>query len=251
LTNVPAAAAWRQLPLPFAHRPHYDAADLLSGPGNDAALAWLARPAAWPQGRLALWGEAGSGKTHLLHVWAARVGAVLLAGPELIGEPAPQAVPLALDDADMARERPLLHLLNAAAEAGQSVLLAGRLPPARWPVALPDLASRLRAITAAQILPADDALLRALLARLLSERQLAVAEPVQDWLLQRLPRTPAAMQRIAARLDRVGLAAGRRVTRAVAAAALSGLAEDVAGASDYEDLAQPERLASSPPACLL
>jgi chromosomal replication initiation ATPase DnaA len=116
-----------------------------------------------------------------------------------------------------------LHLLNSAAEAGWPVLLAARPPPARWPTRLADLASRLRATTAVQIAPAEDALLRPLLARLLSERQFAVPEPVQAWLLARLPRNPAALVDAAARLDRAGLAAGRAITRALAAEALRDL----------------------------
>ena len=218
-------AAWRQLPLPFVHRPLHSAADFLPAPSNAAALAWLGRPAEWPQLRLALWGEAGSGKTHLLSLWAARMRADLLAGPVLPHESGAPSRPLAIDDADAAAERLLLHLLNAAAEARLPVLLAGRAPPSRWPVQLPDLASRLRAIAAVQLRPAEDSLLRALLARLLAERQIAVPEAVQDWLLARLPRTPAAMREVAARLDRAALAAGRPVTRAVAAAVLEGLAD--------------------------
>jgi chromosomal replication initiation ATPase DnaA len=217
--------AWRQLPLPFAHTPHYTASDFLPAASNAAALAWLDRTPDWPQGRLALWGAEGCGKTHLLHVWAGRSGAVLLSGPALPRTPSAPACPLAIDDADAAAELPLLHLLNAAAEAGRAVLLAGRTPPARWPTGLPDLASRLRAVVAVKIGPAEDDLLRALLARLLAERQIAVAAPVQDWLLARLPRTPAAVREAAARLDRAALAAGRAVTRAVAAAVLAGLAE--------------------------
>ncbi len=42
-------------------------------------------------------------------------------------------------------------------------------------------------------------------------------EPVQDWLLLRLPRDPAALREAAARLDQAALAAGRRVTQAIAA----------------------------------
>jgi chromosomal replication initiation ATPase DnaA len=76
-------------------------------------------------------------------------------------------------------------------------------------------------MTAAQIEPAEDALLRMLLARLLADRQLAVAEPVQDWVLARLPRTPAAVLAAAVALDRAGLAAGARITRALAAEALA------------------------------
>lgn len=226
-TTLPRSAPrWRQLPLPFAYAPHLTAADFLPAPSNAAALAWLGRTEAWPQGRLALWGQEGSGKTHLLHVWAARLGAVLLAGPGLrLAALAPDR-PLAIDDADTAPEQPLLHLLNAAAESGLAVLLAGRTPAARWPVALPDLASRLRATAAVEIRPAEDALLRALLARLLAERQVAVPEAVQSWLLTRLPRTPAAVREAAARLDRAALAAGGAVTRAIAARVLDETADE-------------------------
>ena len=112
------------------------------------------------------------------------------------------------------------------------MLLAAREPPARWPVRLPDLASRLRAMTAAQILPADDDLLRDLLSRLLSDRQLPVPEPVQHYLLSRLPRTAAALREAAARLDRAMLAAGGRVRKSIATQVLSEMA---GAAPDCED----------------
>jgi chromosomal replication initiation ATPase DnaA len=219
----PAAPPPRQLPLPFLFAPQFDAGEIIAAPSNADALAWLGRTAEWPQRRLALWGEAGSGKSHLLHRWAARSHGVVLPGPGL--RLVPPTAPLAIDDADAAPERPLLHVLNAAAEAGLPVLLAGATPPARWPIALPDLASRLRAVTAVEIRSAEDTLLRALLARLLAERQIAVAEPVQDWLRLRLPRTAAAMREAAARLDRAALAAGGRVTRALAGEVLADMTQ--------------------------
>jgi chromosomal replication initiation ATPase DnaA len=210
-----------QYVLPFQHSPQYDAADFLPADCNAEALTFLHHTPDWPQRRLALWGPAGCGKTHLLHLWTQREGALLIAGPSL--RLAPPERPLAIDDADTAPERPLLHTLNAAFETGLPVLLAGRDPPARWLVRLPDLASRLRAITAAQIRPADDGLLRALLARLLVERQMTVSEPVQQFLLHHLPRTPGAIREAAARLDHASFAAGGRANRAVAAAVLAGM----------------------------
>jgi len=76
--------------------------------------------------------------------------------------------------------------------------------------------------------------LRTLLARLLAERQLAVSEAVQDWLLLRLPRRPAAIREAAARLDRAALATGGRVSRNLAAAVLASLESDIddGGADD-------------------
>ena len=128
----------------------------------------------------------------------------------------------------------LLHLLNAAAEAGQKLLIAGRAPPARWPVRLPDLASRLRAMTAIRIDPPEDDLRAALLARLLSDRQLAVLAPVQRYLLTRLPRSHAALADAARRLDIAGLARGGPITYQVAEQVIADMAAE-AGETAPED----------------
>jgi len=242
---------WRQLALPFVHQPQFTAAGFLAAASNAEALAWLARTEDWPQGRLALWGEEGCGKTHLLHLWAERTGAAVLAGAALPDLP-PAGRPLAVDDADTAPERALLHLLNATAEARHPVLLAGRAAPARWNAALPDLASRLRAVTAVPIHPPEETLLRALLASLLAERQLAVSPPVQDWLLLRLPRTPAAMREAAARLDHIGLAAGHKIGHAIAASAVADMPRAAEPAiPNHEDFTAGEAPASTAPPRLL
>lgn len=215
-----------QLPLPLPYQPTYAAADFLAAASNEAARTWLQRTGEWPDHRLALWGAPGCGKTHLLRIWADRHGALVLAGSDLHGLPdLPATGGIALDDADsVTDEAALLHLLNAAREAALPVLLAARAAPARWDVRLPDLASRLRAIVAAEIRPAEESLLRALLLRLLSDRQFGVNAAMQDWLLVRLPRSPAALREAVARLDQAALSAGRALTKPVAAAVLADMA---------------------------
>ena len=173
----------------------------------------MRRTADWPNHRLALWGEAGRGKTHLLHIWAARTGAALFTGPTLSGASELPHAGFALDDADAAPdETALFHLLNAAGEARLPILLAARVAPSRWPVRLPDLASRLRAITAVEIGPPEETLLRALLVRQLAERQLRPPEAVQEWLVRRLPRSAAALREAVARLDAASLERRRNIT---------------------------------------
>lgn len=214
-----------QLPLPFPDRPDYASADFLQAPSNAEALAWLRDAPGWPDGRLVIWGEAGCGKTHLLSIWAARHGASVQGAPLLLGLPKPPCGGgMAVDDADRpADEEALLHLLNAAAEAGVPVLMAARQPPARWALRLPDLLSRVRGAAAVRIGEPEDELLRALLARLLSARQLAVSAETQAWLLRRLPRTAGAVREAAALLDREALSKGGAVTRAIAARVLATL----------------------------
>ena len=212
----------RQLALPFAHEPSYDPAEFLTDRSNEEALAWL--DAKWPANRLALWGAAGCGKTHLLHVWAGWGARTILPGRTLTSPPVlPDGVGVAIDDASEAPDHALLHFLNAAADDNLSVLLADRLPPSRWSTRLPDLASRLRATPAVEIAPPSDGMLRDLFASLLAARQLAVPAAVQNWLLLRLPRDPALLREAAARLDRASLEAGRRVTQAAAACLLGDL----------------------------
>jgi len=205
----------RQLPLPLPHEPAYASAEFLAAPSNEQARAWLANVAGWPSGRLLLWGEEGVGKTHLLHVWARGSGARILSAHGLRGIPPAPTTPLAIDDADApAEEAALFHLLNAAGEARQPVLVAARTPAARWRLRLPDLASRVSAMTAVPIGAPEESLLDALLAKLLAERGLLVEPSMQAALRLRLPRSAQALREFVARLDRVSLAHGmRRVPR--------------------------------------
>ncbi len=213
-----------QLPLPIFPGPRYAETDFREAESNAGACAWLRRTVDWPNQRLALWGEAGRGKTHLLHIWAARTPAVVWTAPSLPSLADLPAAGVALDDADaVGDETTLLHLLNAAGEARLPILLAARAPPSRWAVRLPDLVSRLRAITAVELGPPEDTLLRALLARLLADRQLRPPEALQEWLVRRLPRSAAALQEAVARLDAAALDRHRNITVPFAAEVLADL----------------------------
>lgn len=217
----------RQPPLMIPVRPAYDEAGFLDAASNEAARTWLGRTELWPDRRLALWGAADHGKTHLLRIWAARTGADVREGPDLAGFPemaSPAGV--AVDDADRADEAALLHLLNTARDLGRPVLLAARSPPAHWPIGLRDLASRLRAITAVEVEAPDDDLLRRLLMHWLTERRLVAREALHGRLLLRLPRSPSVLRAAVDRLDHEALASRRRsVTPEMVREALAGCGE--------------------------
>lgn len=215
-----------QLAFAFPPSVSYAEADFVPGACSAEARGWLARWPDWPSGRLGLWGPQGAGKSHLAAIWAARSGATVVPGAALARAEAPAllgaARHAAIEDADPAAgdadaERTLFHLLNLIAEAGGTALLTGRAAPARWPVVLPDLRSRLAASGAVAIAAPDEAVLAAVLAKALADRQLAVEPELIVYLVPRLPRTFAAMQQAAEALDRASLATGRRITRALAA----------------------------------
>lgn len=216
----------KQLTLPFAEDQNFAAEDFCPAPSNAAAREWLLHPDRWNNGRLILWGEAGCGKTHLLHIWAHTQQAEILDSATLQRLRRVQN-PIALDDADLVPDPvALLHLLNTAAEAGQPILLAARLPPARMAYKLADLTSRLRAASAVEIRPPEDELLDQLLTRLAAARQLSLSIAVRNTLLLHLPRAPAFYREAIARLDRAGLDRGTRINRALALEIVTTLLQD-------------------------
>jgi chromosomal replication initiation ATPase DnaA len=209
------------------HSPDYDPAGFIAAASNETARAWLGRTEVWPDRRLALWGGAACGKTHLSRIWAARAGAEVVEGPALSGFPeVTSPFGVTVDDADQADGQALLHLLNTARELERPVLLAGRGPPARWPATPRDLASRLRAITAVEVEAPDDGLLRQLLLRWLAERRLVADATLHDRLLLRLPRDPAVVLAAVVRLNEDALTSRRRtVTPAMVRTALAEVPE--------------------------
>jgi chromosomal replication initiation ATPase DnaA len=216
-----------QLTLGLPHRPALGRDDFLVAGSNADAVAWLDRWPDWPATALALHGPAASGKTHLAQVWRHRSGAVEAMGrldPPALA--AAGAVVLDLDAAPgPAEERPLLHLYNLLAERRGHLLLVGREPPARWPVQLPDLSSRLSTAPAVALLPPDDELCAAVMVKLFADRQLRVDADVVGYLVQRLDRSFAAIGAAVAALDEAALAERRPITVPLARAVLARLTQ--------------------------
>jgi len=222
-----------QLPLDLPHRPALGRGDFLVSSNNALAVDWIDRWPDWPGGVVALHGPAGAGKSHLAEVWRSLSGARRLGAAELVG-----ADPLDLtagggallaEDLDRAPadaealERALFHLVNAARSAGASLLLTAREPPARWGVALPDLASRIATFQAVAIGAPDDSLMEALIVKLFHDRQLRVGPEVVGYLLTRMERSFAAALAVVETIDQQSLAERRQVSVPLARQVLASL----------------------------
>lgn len=181
-------------------------ADFLASDCNRAALEQIERWPDWPGKALVLYGPSGCGKTHLSGLWCERAGARLIDGAAVTQETAATiGGPIAVDDAERAPETALLHLYNAAIEHGFAVLIAAARAPGSWPIALPDLASRMRALPTVGIAAPDDALIAAVLVKHFADRQVRVEPEVIAFLLPRMERSFAAAAALAERLDRLAL----------------------------------------------
>ena len=220
----------RQFRLPLTTPPCWDRESFASSPTNAQALAGLDAWPTWPDGRLALVGPAGTGKTHLARDWARRAGAVVVKAASTGSGPLDLASlrgrPLLVEDADRRTEgdlvddESLFHLINMAGVDGGSLLLTGRLAPVAWEAAVPDLRSRLNALSVARIEEPDDIVLQAVLRRAFEAAGIRPAVDLYPYLMARLPRSaPAALAAVAA-LDEAASEQGREVNKALALAVL-------------------------------
>ena len=195
--DLMASTRPRQLALALDHAESFAREDFLSGPSNIAALALIDRWPDWPHKMVMLTGPEGSGKSHLAAIWAQASGARLISSQALEQATVPAALAtgaLVVEDivARALDERALFHLLNLAREEGAFVLLTARSPPGTF--VLRDLASRLAALPVVALAPPDDTLLRAVLVKLFSDRQLAVDEILIGYVATRIERSFAAAQ---------------------------------------------------------
>ena len=239
----------RQLAFDLPVREAFLREDFFTSPANAAALAALAGGQSWPAGKMLLVGPAGSGKSHLAHIWAAEHGARLIDARDLVGADLPALAAhgaVAVEDADRiagdrAAETALFHLHNMLAQTGQTVtgqaamgrlLITATTPPRDWGLILADLQSRMQAASLTRIDPPDDALMSAVLIKLFSDRQIAVPPNLIPYLVQRIERSIDAARDVVAKLDGLGLALGRPVTRALAAAYMGPMVDLDSGDPD-------------------
>ena len=211
----------RQLALALDHAESLAREDFLSGPSNESALALIDAWPDWPAHAVALAGPEGSGKTHLATIWAAAAGARVVSGRTLgeIDSPAALATgALVIEDAAaIADERVLFHLINLAREDGAYLLFTARTAPSLWPLTLPDVVSRLRALPVVMLQAPDDAMLRGVIVKLAADRQLQLDEAVVGYIAKHIERSFAAARTAVIALDKEALRRGRPPSRALAA----------------------------------
>lgn len=204
-----------QAPLPFPVAPRFDRALFVVSDGNREAVEAVDAWPAWTGGSLALIGPEGVGKSHLARAWADKAGALIADDDALHISDLPSG-PVLVEDVDRrAADTLLFHLINRAAVGG-TLLVTARTPPKAWPLTVPDLRSRVNAMSQAVIAAPDDTVLGGVLQNLFRQRNIRPEPELLDYLLRRMERSAPAALDLVVRLDTAAHALGRGVTRALA-----------------------------------
>jgi chromosomal replication initiation ATPase DnaA len=211
----------KQIPLDLPHVPAMTREDFLVTGANRAAMAMIDQWPAWPSHGAIICGPAGSGKSHLAHIWQGMANADSVAAKNLSRGNVPTAlskgsIVVESVDEEAIDEAALFHLLNLVRQNKTFVLLTSRVPPQDIALTLPDLRSRLASLPVVNIAAPDDALLRGVLVKHFSDRQIAVDEALINYLLARMPRSLGMARDLVARIDAEALTEKAEITRAFA-----------------------------------
>ena len=194
----------------------------------------------WSEPLTLLIGPPASGKSHLAKIFADRTGA-LFAGVEDLEDLATHGgqAPLIVEDVDRLGydEAGLFHLLNQSMRDQRAILLTAREDVSNWPLATDDVRSRMRRATSFTLEITDDIQLSHMFVKLFGDRQIAVDPKIVGYLVARMERSAEEVASLVDLMDRLALAKGTAITRAIAADALARLGEargDVRTAQDWD-----------------
>ncbi len=178
---------------------------------NEGAMKTLEAWMGATESLLVICGPKGSGKTHLASIAAAE----LASGDVSILDDVHAATP-AVD---------LFLLVEKTRESGGRIIIAGRGNPREWAAGLKDLETRLNAAPRITLGEPDEALLRAVILKIFTDRQLKAPETIADYAAPRLPKTFAAAQAFVAALDALSIEKAQPIGLKLAREAVANLSE--------------------------
>jgi len=197
-----------QLLLALEPPPAPTLANFLAGANRAAVEALAALASGQAPGVVYLWGEAGTGKSHLVAAAGRGAGVATFDDVDRLGA---------------AAQLEAFDRYNRVRAAGGSVVAAGAAPPGRLGALREDLRSRLLSGVVFQLHPLTDAEKAAALAAHAAERGMKLPAEAIGHLLARLPRGLGTQLAVLDAIDRYSLARKRPVTLPLVREALAAL----------------------------
>ncbi len=217
-----------QIPFQFGNFQQNDLASFL--PGENQSLLDLINAIAKKEQkhRLYLWGESGTGKTHLLQA-ACKQGSEtdlhvayipLQQNQELSAEMLHDLGDLDLvcvDDLECIKgqvewQQGLVWLYNELRDNNHSMIISGNVSPKSSELEVEDLKSRLAWDQLIQIKSADDDLKAQILKQKANERSFELSDEVIEYLIRRVDRNLGSLMEVLDKIDHDSLAAKRKIT---------------------------------------
>ena len=207
----------QQVSFQFGFKSSYSLQDFIVSSSNRDAFNYIMSWPNWGEYRfskmLYIYGPEGCGKTHLANIWKARSGAEFTNLND-IKDLYTKGNALILDNIEdyLGNMDDLFHFINIALDRGFFLLITSRYSPSNLDIGLPDLYSRVNAISSVAITNPDYELLNILLIKHFSDRQLKVNQEVVNFIIARIERSFEVALDLVKKVDELALTQRRKIT---------------------------------------
>lgn len=150
---------------------------------------------------LILFGPKSSGKTHLAHIWQSINDAIFINVNNFVSEIRYSDAFILEDVQNIKDEEMLLHCYNYMKENDKKLLITSSISPKKLNFKLRDLSSRILSTISVKILPASEELLRIMLIKRFSDKQLKIDLKVINYILARIERSFYSIDKIIEKID--------------------------------------------------
>ena len=205
-----------QLTLKFPFSKKYYEQDYFVSSNNFSAFKLIDDWPNWPGKWLNIFGERGSGKTHLARILEKKIKKINLTDAKKINDKIIQELVnyecLIIDDYSQNIDEKLLYsILNQAKQLDIYVLINSSVSIQKLNFNLDDLKSRINSFIFIGIeLPTDD-LLKVIITKNLSDKQISVSSKLTDYIIKNVERSYAKMFKFLKDVDELSLSTGKSI----------------------------------------
>ena len=215
-----------QLSLNLKKKKIYEKDDFLVSNSNKEAYKLINSWPEWRSRKIIIFGDSGTGKTHLSKIWQNKTSAIILNLNKLkkikfesffqkknifIIENISSFFDKINKKEKNNLEKKLLHFYNLIEEKKGYLLLTSLIAPKLWKISLPDLKSRILSSIAVKIKKPNDELLSSVLVKLFVDKQILIDKKIIKFIVYRSERSFANLENIVNKIDKQSLITKKKI----------------------------------------
>ena len=204
----------------------YEKDDFLVSDSNKEAYKLINRWPNWSSRKIIIFGDSGTGKTHLSRIWQKKTSAIILNLNKfkkirfdnfflkknifIIENISSFFDKIKKKDKDNL-EKNLLHFYNLIEEKKGYLILTALNSPKFWKINLPDLKSRILSSIIVKINKPNDELLSSVLVKLFLDKQILIDKKIIKFIVYRSERSFTNLQNIVNKIDKQSLITKKKI----------------------------------------
>ena len=204
----------------------YEKDDFLVSDSNKEAYKLINRWPNWSSRKIIIFGDSGTGKTHLSRIWQKKTSAIILNLNKfkkirfdnfflkknffIIENISNFFDKIKKKDKDDL-EKNLLHFYNLIEEKKGYLILTALNSPKFWKINLPDLKSRILSSIIVKINKPNDELLSSVLVKLFLDKQILIDKKIIKFIVYRSERSFTNLQNIVNKIDKQSLITKKKI----------------------------------------